>query len=106
MAKYLFQASYTSDGVKGLLKEGASSRKAQIEQLTAGMGGSLEALYYAFGDNDVYGIAEMPDHESVTALSLAINASGAVKVKTVVLMTVEQVDRATKQTVNYRPPGA
>jgi uncharacterized protein with GYD domain len=106
MAKYLFKASYTNEGMKGLLKEGASSRKAQVEQLTAAMGGTVEAFYYAFGDDDVYLIVDLPDNESATAVSLAVNASGAVTGKVVVLMTAEEVDKATKMTVNYRPPGA
>ena len=106
MTKYLFQASYMAEGVRGLLKEGASSRRATIEQLAVGLGGALEGFYFAFGDGDVYVIAELPDNETAAALSLAVNASGVVKVKTTVLMTVEEADRATKKTVNYRPPGA
>jgi uncharacterized protein with GYD domain len=103
---YLFLASYTTDGVKGVLKEGAASRKATIEQVAKGMGGSLKDFYFAFGDADVYVIAELPDQESAIALSLAVNATGAVNVKTTVLLTVDEVDRAMKKTVNYRPPGA
>jgi uncharacterized protein with GYD domain len=105
MAKYLVQASYTLDGIKGVMKEGASSRKATIEKLTKSLGGSMEAFYFAFGDADVYVIVDLPNNETVAALSMAVNASGAVNVKTTVLMTVDEVDRATKITVNYRPPG-
>jgi uncharacterized protein with GYD domain len=106
MPKYLFNAAYTVEGLKGLLKEGASSRKATITQLASSLGGTLETLYFGFGESDVYVIAELPNNETAAALSLAVTASGAAQVKTTVLMTVEEVDRATKQTVNYRPPGA
>jgi uncharacterized protein with GYD domain len=105
MSKYLFQASYTTEGAQGLLKEGGSSRSQSIARLVEGLGGSLEAFYYAFGDDDVFAISDLPDHETATAISLAVNASGAVKVKTIVLMTPEEVDAAAKKTIAYRPPG-
>ena len=106
MAKYLFQASYTADGIKGILKEGGSGRKAAIEKLVEGVGGTLESVYFAFGDDDIYAIGELPDQASAAAVSLIVGASGLVKVKTVVLLTPEEIDDATKMSVDYRPPGA
>jgi uncharacterized protein with GYD domain len=105
MPKYLLQASYTTEGVKGLLKDGGSKRREVVEQLTKALGGRVEALYFAFGDDDVYVISDMPDNATMSAVSLTVNASGAVKVKTTVLLTAEEVDQATKMTVNYRAPG-
>jgi len=105
MPKYLFQASYTTEGVKGLLKDGGSKRREVVEQLTKALGGRVEAFYFAFGDDDVYIITDMPDNVTTAAVSLTVNASGATKVKTTVLLTAEEVDQATKLTVNYRPPG-
>ncbi len=105
MPKYLFQGSYTEQGLKGLLKEGGSKRRDAVEQLFKGMGGTLEVFYYAFGDDDFFIIGDAPDNVDVTAVSLMVNASGAVKAKVVVLITPEEVDQATKLTVNYRPPG-
>ena len=106
MPKYLFHASYTAEGTKGLLKEGGSSRKAHIEQLVKGLGGTLEALYFAFGDTDAYVIVDLPDAASAAAASLSVGAAGSVQLRTTVLMTPEEIDQATKKTVNYRPPGA
>ena len=106
MAKYLFQASYTADGIKGILKEGGSGRKAAIEKLVEGVGGTLESVYFAFGDDDIYAIGDLPDQASAAAVSLIVGASGLVKVKTVVLLTPEEIDDATKMSVDYRPPGA
>ena len=105
MAKYLVQASYTVDGVKGVMKEGASSRKATIDKLIKSLGGTMEAFYFAFGEADVYVLVDLPNNETVAALSMAVSVTGAVNLKTTVLMTVDEVDRATKITVNYRPPG-
>jgi len=105
MPKYLLQASYTTEGVKGLLKDGGSKRREVVEQLTKALGGRVEAFYFAFGDDDVYIISDVPNHVTMSAVSLTVNASGAVKVKTTVLLTAEEVDQATKMTVNYRAPG-
>jgi uncharacterized protein with GYD domain len=106
MANYLFQASYSAEGVKGLLKEGGTSRRAHIEQMIKGMGGSLEAFYYAFGSDDVIVIAELPDDASAAAISLAVGASGgAAGIKTTVLITPETLGQAAKKTVGYRPAG-
>ncbi len=106
MPKYLFSGSYTQDGAKGLLKEGGTSRRATIEDLAKSMGGSIEVFYYAFGGDDIIAIGDLPDDASATAISLAVGASGAVNLRTTVLLTPETVDQAAKKTVNYRPPGA
>ncbi len=105
MPKYLFHGSYTQEGLKGLLKEGGSKRREAAEQAIKSAGGTLEAYYFAFGDNDFYVISEMPDNVSVTAASLVIGAGGAATGNTVVLLTPEEVDEAVKKTVDYRPPG-
>ena len=93
------------DGVKGLLKEGGTARRAAVEQLVKGLGGTLDVFYYAFGTDDVFAIADVPDAATMTAVSLAVNASGAVQFSTTVLITPEEMDAATKKTVGYRPPG-
>lgn len=105
MPKYLIQATYTGEGVKGLLKEGGTGRRAAVEKLAASVGGTVEALYYAFGETDVYVILDLPDNASAAAVALTVGASGAVTLKTSVLMTPEEVDEATKKSPSYRPPG-
>ena len=105
MPKYLIQASYTVDGIQGLLKDGGSKRKAAAEQAIKGLGGRIEAFYFAFGDADAVVIADAPDNQSAAAVSLAVIASGAVRTKITVLMTPGEMDQATKKSVSYRPPG-
>jgi uncharacterized protein with GYD domain len=105
MPKYLVQASYTQEGTKGLLKEGGTKRRAAVEQLVKQLGGKLDGFYFGFGDADAFVILDVPDNITAVALSLAVNASGAVALKTVPLLTPEEVDQATKKTVNYRAPG-
>ena len=105
MPKFLFQASHSTEGLQGLLKDGGTRRREAIERLVNGMGGSLEAFYYAFGDSDIYVIADLLDEAAATAASLVVGASGAGSVKTTVLIAPETVDEAVGRTVDYRPPG-
>ena len=105
MAKYLVQANYTDEGLKGLLKEGGSKRREAVEKAVKGLGGTLESFYYAFGDVDVLGVIDLPDNVSATAFALLVTAGGGATVKTTVLITPEEVDQAAKKTLDYRPPG-
>jgi uncharacterized protein with GYD domain len=105
MAKYLIKASYTAEGAKALAKEGGSRRREAVEKMVGGLGGKMEAFYFALGDSDVYSIIDVPDAISGAAMSLAVKASGAVKLSTVMLMTAEDMDAACKKTVAYRAPG-
>ena len=106
MAKYLVCACYTTDGVKGLMKDGGSKRRAAVEQTARSVGAKIEAFYFAFGDHDVYIVVDAPDNASAAAISLVVSESGAVRTKTVVLLTPDEVDQATKKSVEYRPPGS
>ncbi len=106
MAKYLIQAKYSGESAKGLLKEGGSSRRAVVEGLIGSAGGKVESFYFAFGDTDAVVIVELPDNVTAAALSLAVNASGAVTTTITVLLSAEDIDAATKKKISYRAPGA
>ena len=105
MPKYLVQVNYIGEGIKGLLKEGGTRRRIAADDLVKSVGGTMEAFYYAFGETDVYVIAELPDNASMAALALTLGASGAVTNKTTVLMTPEELDDAVKMSPRYRAPG-
>ena len=106
MQRYLVKACYKTDGIRGGVKEGGRGRSEDIEKVAANMGGSVEAFYFAFGDDDAYIITELPDNVSAAAVALAVNSAGAAHAKTVTLLTPEEIDQATKKSVDYRPPGA
>ena len=106
MPKYMFQASYTSNGAKGIMKEGGTARRAQLSQILEKLGGRVEAFYYAFGEWDALGIIDVPYTASALAISMAINASGAVNLRTTPLITPEEIDQAAKKSIAYRAPGA
>jgi uncharacterized protein with GYD domain len=105
MPKYLVKASYTAEGVKGLLKDGGSKRRDAAKKLVESVGGKLECFYFAFGDADAILIADFPDAAAATAASLAVNASGALRLSTTALTTPEDVDKAAKMSVPYKAPG-
>lgn len=105
MPKYLVEFNYVGEGIKGLLKEGGSSRVAAVSKLYKSLGGTIEAIYFAFGDRDGYIIGDLPDHASAVALALTVTATGTVTIKTTVLLTPEQLDEAAKKHPSYRPPG-
>lgn len=106
MPKYLIQASYTPDGLKGVLAKGGSSRRDVVQSMAAELGGSLESFYFAFGDADAYVTLDMPDNISVAAAAMTVSASGAASARTTVLLTPEEVDEAAQKSVNYVPPGS
>ena len=92
-------------GLQQELQRGFADRET-VSQLIGSMGGSVESFYFAFGDADVYVVADLPSNEAASALALSINQSSVTKVKTVVLLTPEQVDEAARMTPDYRPPGS
>ena len=106
MAKYLVSARYTPEGLRGLTKDKSAKRKQAIEQALASIGGKLDAIYWALGEDDAYVICDCPDNVSVAALALATSASGLVRTRTVPLLTEAELDEAMGKKVEYRAPGA
>lgn len=105
MPKYLFTGSYTAEGARGVLKEGGSGRRAATDKVIGSVGGTVEAYYFAFGSDDFFLIADLPNNAAAAAVALSGAASGAIGARTIVLLTPEEVDAATKLKPTYRPPG-
>jgi uncharacterized protein with GYD domain len=105
MSRYLFIARYGSEGSKGVIKLGGTDRRKTIDKMASDLGGHLESFDFAFGEDDVYATVELPNNKAAAAVALAVNSSGVTTVRTVVLLTPEEVDAAAQQTVNYRAPG-
>lgn len=105
MPRFMIQASLTGEGLKGTLAEGGTARKAALEQTISSLGGTLESFYYAFGDADVIGIAEMPDNVSAAAFAVTVEAAGIAATRTTVLLTPDEIDQLAAKMVAYRPPG-
>ena len=105
MRKYLIKASYNANGVKGLIEDGGTQRKLVVQKMLAGLGGKMESFYYAFGEHDAYIISELPDDISAAAVGLRVNSTGLVSISTTVLLSPEDIDAASKKSINYRAPG-
>jgi len=103
------RSSYTVEGLKGLLKEGGSSRREAVEQAFKSLGGTVEAYYFAFGETDVFCIVDLPDNVSAAAASIVGSAAGTGESTITVLITPEEVDQAVnlakEKGAAYRPPG-
>jgi uncharacterized protein with GYD domain len=106
MPTYLFEASYTDEGVRGIKDAGAASRAAALTDMANALGGKLESFHFAFGDVDAYVVVDLPDDEAAAAAAFTVGASPMTKVKTVKLLTLEEADAAIKRSVDYRPPGS
>ena len=106
MPKFLVHASYTAEGTKGLLKSSGSARRQAVEELTASLGGRLEAFYFTFGGADAILIVDLPDAEAMLAVGFVVRASGMVNSQTTMLIPIEEVDRAVKRQVHWLPPGS
>ncbi|MFF3455407.1 GYD domain-containing protein [Streptomyces sp. NPDC002730] len=106
MSKYLVRARLTVDGLKGLLKEGGTARREVVERMVQSLGGQLESMYWAFGEEDIYVTVDLPNNASAAALGLVVSAAGGVRTSMVVLLTPEEIDEAVRQKVDYRAPGA
>ena len=106
MARFMFKVAYSKEGMQGVMREGAVSRRTFIEKMAAEMGGSITSFDFAFGETDVYVISEMPDQITAAAVATAVAASGAGSIETVVLLSAEDIDQAIAKNVPYRAPGA
>ena len=106
MPKYLIEGSYSAQGAEGVRSKGGSSRRDAVTEMVSGLGGQVESFYFAFGASDVYVTVDVPDNEAAAAVALAVNASDAIAIKTVVLLTPEEIDAAAERSINYRTPGS
>jgi uncharacterized protein with GYD domain len=106
MSKYLLEVNYTLEGVRGVVAKGGSARKAAAQAAAKSVGGKLDAFYFAFGGTDVFVIADVPDNTAAAALALAVTAGGGATVRTIVLLTPDEIDAATQTGVKYSPPGS
>ena len=106
MPKYLYKVSYSADGMRGVMKEGAASRADFIGKLVSNLGGRMESFHFAFGETDVYVINELPDDATAAAVAMAVGAAGTGSIETVKLLTPDEVDAARAIDTGYRAPGS
>jgi uncharacterized protein with GYD domain len=105
MPKFLIEASYTAEGLKGLQKDRASGRLAAVTAAVQALGGSLESMHFALGADDVVIVCDLPDAVAAAAFSTAVSATGLVRTRTTALLTVAEMDQALGGRSAYVGPG-
>jgi uncharacterized protein with GYD domain len=105
MPRFMIIANYTASGEQGLLAKGGTARRASVTEMVEKLGGTLETFDFAFGEDDVFAVAELPDNVTAAAIGLAVGASGLVAVRTIVLLTPEEIDAAAAKHAEYHGPG-
>lgn len=105
MPHFMFTASYTVEGLKGVRAEGGAARLAAVERLFESLGGKVEAAYWSFGHTDFICLAELPDNAAAAAAATSVAASGVASVQTTVLLTADEIDAAVGRSAEYRAPG-
>jgi uncharacterized protein with GYD domain len=103
--KFLIKVSYTAEGLRGLKKDKASGREKAVAAVCSAVGGKLDAIYYALGDDDAFVIVDVPSPVHVASLCVAVGSSGMGSTRTVPLLTVAEMDTALGEDPKYRPPG-
>jgi uncharacterized protein with GYD domain len=105
MPRYMIIASYTAQGEQGLLAKGGSARRDSVTEMVTNLGGSVETFDFAFGEDDVFVVVDLPDNVTAAAIGLAVGASGLVALRTIVLLTPEEIDAAAQKHADYHGPG-
>ena len=105
MPRYMIIASYTAQGEQGLLAKGGSARRDSVTEMVTSLGGSVETFDFAFGEDDVFVVVDLPDNVTAAAIGLAVGASGLVALRTIVLLTPEEIDAAAQKHADYHGPG-
>lgn len=103
MPKYLLRGNYVGSGIAGLRKDGGTKRLAAATAALQSVGGTLDCMYYAFGDTDLFGIIDTPDDAAAFNASLLINSSGAVNVTLTPLFDASVISAGASGT--YTAPG-
>jgi uncharacterized protein with GYD domain len=106
MPKFLYQAGYSAEGLRGLKQDTAAGRVAAVKAAMKSMGGKLDEIYFCFGKADVMCVIELPDNATAAALSVAVGSTGLVHGTITPLLTAAELDKGLAKKANYRAPGA
>jgi uncharacterized protein with GYD domain len=108
MPLYMFRAGYTADSWAAQLQKPVNREEA-LKPAVRALGGRIISFYYAFGEDDVILIAQMPDNKAAASLALAATAGGALShLTTTPLMTVAEGMASMRQAkrARYVPPAS
>jgi uncharacterized protein with GYD domain len=101
--KFLFCGSYSPEGIRRLGSAGASGERKRLEKVIGDAGGVVETLYWAFGERDLYLVADLPSSVAAGGVTLAVGGAGELKLTTVFLETVDEVQAALDSARHLSP---
>ncbi len=101
MPRFLVIATYSQQGARAVMAGGGTARRSVFEHAVLDLHGRLETFDFALGVDDVYSIVELPDAAAAAALSLTISGGGVASVRTVVLLSPAELDRAASLHPHY-----
>jgi uncharacterized protein with GYD domain len=109
MAKYAIFFSYTPQAWAAMIKK-PGDRSAAARAAIEAVGGSLESMFFMFGERDGFVIVDVPDGEAAAAGAIAVASTGAFRsVQTTQLVTPEDLagvlEKAGQAVASYTPPG-
>ncbi len=105
MAKYLVEARYTAEGAKGLAREGGTGGVRLRQKRSKVLGARLRR---STTRSAMSMLMSFSTHRTTCLPRRWLSPSaqsGGINLKTVVLMTPEEMDQAGKKAVDFRPPG-
>ncbi|MDQ3043768.1 MAG: GYD domain-containing protein [Chloroflexota bacterium] len=106
MALYMYKVAYSAEAWAAMVK----NPQNRIEAVTPAIeraGGKIIGAWMAFGEYDLYAVAEMPGNIEASALAVAFTAGGALRsLETVPLLSVEDGVEVMRQAggSTYKPP--
>ena len=90
MPKYLVQVGYTAEAWAEMSRE-PQTVVERVRPSAEILGGSIESLFFCFGDYDLVGVVDFPDNHGAAAWSMAVSSGGDVRsFKTTPLLTIEE----------------
>lgn len=105
MAKFLFEAKYTAEGLKGVRTDTAVRRRAMVGKVAEALGGKLDLMLFGYGERDVIGVLDLPDTVSAASATIAASLSGLIHSKMTALLTAEEMDQAFAKKLPFASPG-
>jgi uncharacterized protein with GYD domain len=106
MRTYLFNFSYSPDAMRAMIAR-PHDRSEVVREAAESLGGKLIGFWFAFGEYDGHGIAELPDDTAAAAFAVTVTSTGALtKYETIPLIDVEEGIEIFKRakSVAYAPP--
>ena len=106
MPRFISELTLTPEAIDGLIKN-PQDRGEAVRPMFEALGGNLIEYYFGVGQGNVIVIYELPDDDSIQALSLRVIAGGTTtQFRTTRIITSAEAVEGIKKAgdIDYRPP--